>query len=186
MKLYWQPCLQKSTVFTAFRSNSRHTENKVNGRDGASTDDASSQPHISVQQIKLPFVFYEGAMTSWQGNPDTRVLPEKAAITESTHPNQIGCFRERSSLAGVQFVIYPKCTTSQCSYCVCAYFRHQPTLCQHYCIFIMSWCSRRWCRETESQEIIRFNWYWQQENWSGVVSEVYFITLLFKLVSILK
>lgn len=103
MKLYWQPRRQKSTVFTAFRSNSRHTENKVNGKDGARSDDASSQPCISVQQIKLPFVFYEGAMTSWQGNP--RVLPEKAAITGSTHPNQIGCFRERSSLAGVQFVI---------------------------------------------------------------------------------
>lgn len=27
-KLYWQPCRQKSTVFTAFRSNSRHAKTK--------------------------------------------------------------------------------------------------------------------------------------------------------------
>lgn len=78
---HWQRCEQKAQVHYFFggfsfcpfyikQSSLSHSENKSKQK----RENVSSQAHISVRQINLPFVFGEGVMTSWQGNPNTKLL----------------------------------------------------------------------------------------------------------------
>lgn len=58
LQVQFLPLLDQTGVIKPGREQSKKR------RDGTRREDVSGQPHISVQKIKLPFVFCERVMTS--------------------------------------------------------------------------------------------------------------------------